>query len=193
MNIRIGLISTVSAAVLVCGSSFALQDKPDPAKGKPAEASMPIPKPTKEHDWLKTRVGSWEATVNCPMMGEPSKGTETIKAFGNFSIVSDFKGQMMGQDFTGLSVMTYDPIRKKYVSTWCDTMYPGISVFEGTMDASGKKLTSTGKSANMEGALVDWTNVLEVKSPDELVFTMYETAKGANDPSAMRIDYKRKK
>lgn len=193
MNFRNSLITAASAAVLVCGSSFALQDRTDPAKGKPTEASMPIPKPTKEHEWLKSRVGTWAATVSCPMLGEPTKGTETTKAFGDFSIVSDFEGQMMGQDFTGLSVMTYDPVRRKYVSTWCDTLYPGIAVFEGTMDASGKTLTSTGKSPNMEGVLVDWTNVLEVKGPDEAVFTMYETSKGANDPSAMRIDYKRKK
>jgi hypothetical protein len=193
MNIRISLLSTMSAAVLVCGSSFALQDKTEPAKGKPTEASMPKPKPTKEHEWLKPRVGTWEATVTCPMMGEPSKGTETTKAFGDFSVVADFKGQMMGEEFTGLSVMTYDPIRKKYVSTWCDTMNPGIAVFEGTLDASGKKLTSTGKAPNMEGALVDFTSVLEVKGPDEAVFTMYETSKGANDPTSMRIDYKRKK
>ena len=193
MSIRIPLISTVSAAVLVCGSSFALQDKTAPPKGKPTEASMPMPKPTQEHAWLKPRIGTWEATVSCPMMGEPTKATETARAFGDFSVVADFQGQMMGQDFTGLSVMTYDPVRKKYVSTWCDTLYPGIAVFEGTVDASGKKLTSTGKAPNMEGALVDFTSVLEVQGPDAATFTMYETSKGASDASAMHIDYKRKK
>jgi hypothetical protein len=193
MNIRLSVISIVSAAALVCGSSFALQDRTDPAKGKPTEAGMPMPKPTKEHEWLKSRIGTWAATVSCPMMGAPTQGTETTKAFGDFCTIADFKGEMMGQAFTGLSLMTYDPIKKKYVSTWCDSMTPAIAVFEGTMDASGKKLTSTGKAANMEGVVVDWTNVLEVKGPDEAVFTMYETSKGPDDESAMRIDYKRQR
>ena len=194
MNYCKTLITGVSVAVLVCGASFALQEKKTPpAQGGTTEAGMAMPKPTKEHEWLKSRIGTWDATVSCPMMGAPTQGTETTKAFGDFSIVSDFKGEMMGQAFTGLSLMTYDPIKKKYVSTWCDSMMPAISMFEGTLDASGKKLTSTGKAANMQGVLVDWTNVLEVKGPDEAVFTMYETSKGASDATAMRIDYKRRK
>ena len=194
----IALVSTLFVAALVGGSAFALQDKQDPTKPtKPAksatEASMPMPKPTKEHEWLMGRVGTWDATVSCPVMGEPTKGTETTKAFGEFTVTAEFKGTMMGQPFTGLSLMTYDPTKKKYVSTWCDTMMPAIFVQEGTMDASGKKLTSTGKGANMEGTVVEYTSVLEVKGPDEAVFTMYETAKGPSDASAMKIEYKRKK
>jgi hypothetical protein len=193
MKTLVAFISTVSAAALVCGASYALQEKTPPPKGTAQEAAMTKPKPTKEHEWLKNRIGTWEATVSCPMMGEPTKGTETTKAFGEFTIQSEFSGTMMGEAFTGLSLMTYDPIKKKYVSTWCDTVMPAIFVQEGTMDASGKKLTCSGKGANMEGAVVDHTSVLEVTGPDSATFTMYESSKGANDPSAMRIEYKRKK
>ena len=193
MKTLVAFISTVSVAALVCGASSGLQDKTPPHKGTAQEASMPMPKPTQEHEWLKGRIGTWDATINCPAMGEPTKGTETTKAFGDFTIQSEFQGTMMGKPFTGLSLMTYDPAKKKYVSTWCDTMMPAIFVQEGTMDASGKKLTSTGEGANMEGAIVDYTSVLEVTGPDTATFTLYETSKGANDPSSMRIDYQRKK
>jgi hypothetical protein len=192
MRTLVAFISTVSAAVLVCGAS-SLQDETPPRKGTAQEASMPMPKPTQEHEWLMGRIGTWEATVTCPMMGEPTKATETTKAFGDFTIQSEFQGTMMGKPFTGQSLMTYDPVKKKYVSTWCDTMMPAIFVQEGTMDASGKKLTSTGDMANMEGAVVEYTSVYEITGPDTATFTLYETSKGANDPSAMRIDYKRKK
>jgi len=194
MNVRKGLITGVSAAVLVCGASFALQEKKaPPAQGGTAEAGMAMPKPTKEHGWLKGRIGTWDCTVSCPMVGEPTQGSESTKAFGDFSILAEFKGQMMGQPFTGMSFMTYDPIKKKYVSTWCDTTMPAIFVSEGTLDASGKKLTCTGKGPNMESAIVEYTNILEITGPDSATFTMFETAKGAGDPSAMKIDYKRRK
>lgn len=198
MNTHTTLLTAVPALTLalVAGVAFGLQDGGAHAQGKPAEAGMSMddlmPKPTKEHQWLKSRIGTWDCTMTCQMMG-PSKGVETTKAFGDFTITSEFKGDMMGQPFTGMSFMTYDPIKKKYVSTWCDTMMPAIFVSEGTMDATGKKLTSTGKGANMEGTIVDHTLVLEIKSDDEAVFTMYETTKGPDDPSAMRIDYKRRK
>ncbi len=197
MNSRTTLLATVSAVALVAGVSLGLQDKNNPAQGAPIEAGKKmdelIPKPTKEHEWLKGRIGTWDCTVNCPLMGAPTKGTESTKAFGDFTILAEFQGEMMGKPFKGMSFMTYDPIRKKYVSTWCDNLMPAISIFEGTTDASGKKLTCTGKGANMEGVIVEQTSVLEIKGPDEAVFTMYETVKGASDPSAMRIDYKRRK
>ena len=194
MNTRTALLATASAVVLVAGVSLGLQEK----TGAPTEAGMkmdefPMPKPTKEHEWLKSQIGTWDATVSCPMMGEPSKGTQTTKAFSDFTIVSEFQGEMMGQPFKGVAFTTYDPLKKKYVSTWCDSMMPGIYVSEGTVDAAGKKLTSNGEACNMENALADCTNVLEIKSPDEHVFTMYETSKGASDPSAMKIEYKRRK
>lgn len=197
MNTRTALFVAVPALALVTGVTFGLQEGGAPAQGKPTEATMSMddlmPKPTKEHQWLKTRIGTWDCTTTCEMMGAPSKGVETTKAFGDFSTTSEFKGDMMGAPFTGVSFMTYDPVKQKYVSSWCDTMTPAIFISEGTMDAAGKKLTSTGKGANMEGKIVEHTSVLEIKSPDEAVFTMYETSKGPDDPSAMRIDYKRRK
>ena len=45
----------------------------------------------------------------------------------------------------------------------------------------------------MENKLVEYTFQTEVKGPDESTFTMFESSKSANDPMAMRIDYKRRK
>lgn len=193
MNVRTALFATASAVVLVAGVSLGLQEK----TGAPTEAGMKMdeftmPPPTKEHEWLKGQIGTWDAAVHCQTMGD-SKGTRTTKAFGPYTIVSEYQGEMMGKPFKGMSFMTYDPLKKKYVSTWCDDMMPGIFVSEGTADAAGKKLTTTGEGCNMEYALVGYTHTLEIKSPDEHVMTMYETAKGPSDPNAMKIEYKRRK
>jgi hypothetical protein len=196
MKSRSTLLATATAVALIAGVSLALQDKDD--QGMPAEAGMkadefPMPEPQKEHEWLKGAIGNWEATVSCPMMGAPSKGTMQTEAFGNFTIKEEFQGEMMGAPFKGMGFMTFDPYKKKFVSTWCDDMWPVIMVMEGTLDASGKKLTSKGMGVNMEEKLVEYTSVLEIKSPDEHTFTLYESSKGASDPAGMRIDYKRSK
>ena len=191
------LLTSVPALLVLAGASVALQGMGETGQGTAKEAGakadeMHMYTPTKEHEWLQSRVGTWDCTVNCPMMGEPTKATETTKAFGDFWVISSFEGNFMGAPFQGKSLMTFDPMKKKYVSTWCDTMTPVLFVMEGTMDAAGKKLTSTGQGPNMEGQMVSYTNVVELKSDDHVVFTMYETSKGAQDPSTMTIEYKRR-
>lgn len=162
--------------------------------GKPGDKmQMPeMPKPTKEHDWLKPFVGSWDVTVSCTAMGT-SKGTETDRMWGDFWLVTDFDGDFMGQPFKGHGRMTYDPLKKKYVTSWSDSMTPALMVMEGTTDASGKKLTMTGMCANMENKVVEHTLVKEIKSADEMVMWMYETSKGQKDPTSMKLEYKRKR
>lgn len=194
MKIRTALLSiSIPALLVVGGAAFALQDKDKghAAAGAQGDNMMPeMPKPTKEHQMLKSRIGTWDAAVSCPMMGN-STGTETNEAFGDFWIVSRFTGEMMGMPFKGMSLVGYDPIEQKYVSTWCDTMSPALMVMKGTME--GRKLTSTGKGPDMMGNVVEWTNVLELKDADHASFTMYETAKGADSPETMHIEYTRRK
>lgn len=190
------ILSISIPLILAAGTSFALQGKEKQAASAGAQGDViahEMPKPGKEHKWLMGRVGTWDCVVHCSMMPEPAKGVEINEAFGDFWIVSKFESSFMGQPMKGLSLMGYDPLKQKYVSTWCDNMSPSLFVMEGTMDASGKILTSTGKGPNMEGKVVDFTNVCEIKGDDACTFVMYETAKGPSAPDAMKIEYKRRK
>ena len=87
-----------------------------------------MPKPGPEHAVLKDEAGSWDATVESfAAPGQPpmlSKGIETGTMVGGFWLVSDFKSEMMGQPFLGHSTLGFDPAKKKYVSTWIDSMTP---------------------------------------------------------------------
>ena len=38
----------------------------------------------------------------------------------------EFTGEMMGQPFSGVGINAYDNLRKRYVTTWIDTMGTGI-------------------------------------------------------------------
>ena len=198
MDSRTSLFSfAVPAALVLAGAVLFFQGDKKPSgqePAKPGEGAMQMPempKPTKEHEWLKGRAGTWDATVN--MMGQTSKATEVNKMLGDFVLLSDFDGAFMGQPFKGHSVTTYDPMKKKYVSTWCDSTAPVLMVMEGTADASGKTLTLKGMGPDMQNKLVEYTFQTEVKGPDETTFTMFESSKGAASPMTMRIDYKRRK
>lgn len=83
-------------------------------------------KPGPEHALLKQMEGTWDGTVKLLMEpGKPpaeSKGVFTAKMdLGGFFLVTEFKGEMMGQNFTGKGMSGYDPMKKKYVGTWADS------------------------------------------------------------------------
>ena len=196
------LAATLPVLLLAVGSAFALQDTAKPKreasdasarKDDPSAMKMEMPKPTKEHEWLKSRVGTWDCTMDCPMMGGPSKGTETAKMFGDFWLVTEFSGSMNGQSFKGMGQMTYDPMKQKFVMSCIDTMSPMQWRMEGTLDAAKKTLTCTGTNPTPDGKLVEMTCVLEQKSPDEWRMTMYETSKGPSDAMASKGEFKRRK
>jgi hypothetical protein len=135
MKLRNAILSISLPALLVAGTAFALQDD---------HGGMEMPQPTKEHAMLQKRVGTWDCVVSCEMMGEPTKATETVEAFGGFWIVADFEGSFMGMPYQGKSLATYDPAKEKFVTTWCDTTSPNMMIMEGTAEAGGRKITSTG-------------------------------------------------
>lgn len=194
MSTRTTLFSLTLPVLVLAGSLVAVsqgEKKPQGGENGHAMPEMPMPKPTKEHEWLKGRVGTWETTVTC--MGQTTRGTEVTKAHGDFWVISDFEGSFMNMPYKGHGLMTFDPDKKKFVSTWCDTMSPTLMVSEGTTDAAGKVLTMEGTCKGMEGVPVTSKQVMEIKDNDSCTFTMYDKAKGPSDPMAMKIEYKRKK
>ena len=50
---------------------------------------------------------------------------------GGLWVLSKFEGDFGGMKFEGRGQFGYDPIKKKYVGTWIDSMSPTLSVLEG--------------------------------------------------------------
>ncbi|HKE00281.1 MAG TPA: DUF1579 family protein [Planctomycetota bacterium] len=149
---------------------------------------MEMPKRTKEHEMMKGRAGTWDATVN--VMGQVSKGTEKVTMLGPFWQIAEFQSEMMGAPFQGRQQLGYVPEKKEFFSTWIDTMSPRPLVMRGNFDAAGKVLTMTGEGKNMEGKSITWKTVVTISSPDATTFQMFEN--DAKQP-VMTIDYKRRK
>jgi hypothetical protein len=147
------------------------------------------PKPGPEQDKLKAFEGDWDAVVKFGK--EEIKGEATYKmGYGGFWLTQHFKGE--GGGFEGRGTMGYDPIKKKYVSTWIDSESPVMMVSEGQFDKDGKTYTETGEMAGMDGKKEKMKSVIEFKGKDTIVMTMY-TVKEGKDEEMMNVTYKRKK
>ena len=157
-----------------------------------AAQQPPMPKPGPEHEQLKQKfVGDWDVTVS--FEGGQSKATATYKMdLGGFWLTEDFNGEFGGQKFTGRATVGYDPLKKKYVSTWVDSMSPSLIIMEGVFDKDGKTFTETGEGPGMDGKPAKLKNVYEFVDKDTLLFTMY-SVKDGKDQQMMKITYKRKK
>jgi hypothetical protein len=193
MRAAFRLLAVAALAVLAAGA-FAQEKKPSAA---PPAAMPPLPKPGPEHAVLRDQAGEWDATVESWMApGQPpsiSKGLETNTMVGGFWLITDFKSEMMGQPFQGHGTMGYDPGKKKYVSTWVDSMTPSLSVGESDYDAATRTFTGWTEGLDYEGRPTRIKAVTVWKDPATRVFTMSLEAPDGKDMTAMRITYTRRK
>ena len=154
-----------------------------------ADEAQP-PKPGPEHEKLKALVGDWDCVVK--FGGMEMKGTATYKMdFGGFWLVEEFKGEGP-MKFEGRGTTGFDPIKKKYVSTWIDSESPAMMVMEGEFSKDGKTYTETGEGPGMDGKPQKMKSVVQFKDKDNIAFTMYTVADG-KDQEMLTVTYKRKK
>jgi hypothetical protein len=150
------------------------------------------PKPAPEMDKLKTMVGTWDALVKTD--GGDSKSTAVYKVdLGGMWVSSDFTGEFGGMKFHGKGMDTYDPVKKKYVSVWMDSMSTSPMILEGTFDKDGKVLTMTGEGPGHDGKPAKFKSISSMKDKDSMTFTMFILDKDGKEQKMMTIDYTRKK
>ena len=165
---------------------------------RPALAQDPFPKPGPEHEVLKQDVGTWDATVE--LMAQPgmpaqtSKGTETITLMdGGLWTVVDFKTTLMNTPFHGHGTSGFDPTKKKYVTTWVDSMSAGITLGEATYDKATKTMKGFIVGPDPTGNPMKMNQTVEWKDADTRILTMAFPGPDGKDITNMKITYKRRK
>jgi hypothetical protein len=187
-------VAGLSAIVLAafCAAAGARAGANEPA----SEAfQFPVPKPGPEHEILKKEEGVWDASVETMMPDgnkDVSKGLETNTLLGGLWLITDYKGALGPQDFSGHGVMGYDPKKKKYVGTWVDTMSTTLAVVEETYDAATKTITGTMEATDENGKTVKMKMVTEWKDDNNRIFTMSGPGPDGKEVMMMRITYKRR-
>jgi hypothetical protein len=155
-------------------------------------------KPTEEHKLLQKDVGTWDATVKIFVKegAEPieSKGTEKNELLpGGLWLVSRFEGEAAGMPFTGVGTTGYDPIEKKYVGTWVDSMTPHLMITKGDYDADTKTFTATAESRDPESKEIYHAKLIARYNDDGTrTFELHMPGENGKHWKMMEIHYKRR-
>jgi hypothetical protein len=129
----------------------------------------------KEHQWLQRLVGEWtfegEASMAPGQPPEKYSGTESVRSLEGLWAVCE------GRDEKGTpsSVMTlgYDPARKRIVGTYVAGMMPHLWIYDGELDADGKRLllNAEGPSLTTEGQTGKYRDTIELVGENRRVLT----------------------
>jgi len=192
--------STVSAAQ----PASATGQTPNPQEMM--KQMMEMSKLNENHKLLADMNGNWNYTIKMWMIPDPnakpqeSKGTATRKSvMGGRYFVMDVSGkmQMPGEDgkmkdmqFKGMAVEGYDNVKKKFVSSWIDSMGTGIQGSEGTYDPATKTFTFNMEMEMMPGMKTPVREVIKVTDKDHMLLEWYENRSG-NEVKTMEIAYTR--
>jgi len=149
------------------------------------------PQPGPEHKKLKELEGTWDCIMK--MGPDESKAVATYKMdLGGLWLTSDFQGEFGGVKFSGKGLDGYDPIRKKYIGLWVDSMSTSPVTTEGTYDKDGKMLTMTGEGPGPDGKLTKYKLTTEHKDKYSMLVTMYGTGPDGKEGPMFTITYKRR-
>jgi hypothetical protein len=192
---------TVTGLCLVLTVSVAMAKDSKPEKQMDPQAMMEmyqkLATPGEPHKLFASLAGSWTTTTKEWMEpGKPpaeSTGTADLKILldGRF-LYQEFTSQMMGQPFSGIGIDGYDNLRKRYVTTWMDTMGTGIFMMEGTASADGKTITLKGQHAELGGGQMTHRAVWKIVDSNTQTFDMYGTHQGGKEIKMLEIAYTRK-
>ena len=192
---------TLTCLCLVMAGSLAAAKEKKPSKEMDPQAMMELYQklatPGEPHKLLASLVGSW--TTQTKEWMEPGKppteatGTADMKMVldGRF-LQQEYNSTMMGQPYTGIGTTAYDNLRKKYVSTWIDSMGTGIFVMEGAASADGKTITLKGSHPEPGGGQMTHRAVWKIVDNNTQTFDMYGTHGHGKEMKIMEITYTRK-
>lgn len=165
-----------------------------------AQEPPPIPQPLPEHKVLTADVGTWDATIKSSMGPdvEPavSKGTEVNEIMpGGMWRLSRFDGNFGTMRFQGRGQFGFDPVKKKYVGTWIDSMSTILSVLEGEYDEKTKTMTYVGDGYDpARKSKFTQKMVTTTKDDTHRVFALYMQYEGEKaETKFMEISYTRRK
>lgn len=151
-----------------------------------------------ELETLKASIGVWDADIEVWPAGPDAdsikfKGVETIRAYGEFWIASDFDSEFMGQTMKVHSIVGYDLDRKKLVGTVIDHG-PYAATMTGDYDEESKTVRWRTEAKDEKGKPIVQKTSITQKSADERVLVLSAPGKQEDDVTKfMQINFVRRK
>lgn len=127
--------------------------------------------PNEHHEWLAQLEGEWNLEIVSlnPDMPMESTGTETCKliAGGRF-LHGTVKADMMGQPFSGVSIIGYNNAARQFETIWYDDMSTGLYFYKGNRE--GNTVTFKGDATDpMTGEPFTVKMVMNIPGKDRFV------------------------
>jgi len=193
----------ITAAALLAVGAYALtsttaQDKKPQEAGAGKDEMIPAwMMPGEQHKVLAAYAGNWNFTIKMmdPVMGNSeTTGTADMEVIFDGRYLEDVtKSSFQGMPFEGRGFTGFDMIKKKFVTTWFDSMSTGIATLEGTYDAASKTLTQTGEMPDMTGKYVKSRIVQKWTDDDHFTSTFFMPGPDGKETTNMVIEYARAK
>jgi len=188
MKLRLWKAAVMLSAIVLSAAAARAQETP------------PLMVPTPQHTEMAREVGVWdgESTTWAQPGAEPekSKCVETNRMIGKMWLCSQFEGEYGGEKFVGEMHMGYDPVKKKYVGTWVDSISPFMYTLEGEYEIPTHTLTivMNGTSA-LTGKPETAKNTTRYVDENTKVFEMHMPVEGKDGEwwKMMEIKYTRRK
>lgn len=184
---------------LAASSALAKEHKEGKSMDPEAQKALwtKLAAPGEQHRLLAGLAGSW--TTKTREWMEPDKppvetnGSAEMKMLldGRF-LQQEMTGQMMGQPFSGIEIIGYDNLLKRYVTTWMSIMGTGIFMMEGTAGADGKTITLKGQHPEPNGGYMKHRAIWKLVDDNTQTFDMYGAHHGGKEWKMMEITYTRK-
>lgn len=161
-----------------------------------AQDPQDAPKPLPQHSLLVKHVGVWDAAVVTHMpdgTDQPGKGTMTTRKLAGFHTIDDYESEFMGAPFVGHGTNSYCPVRKKFLSTWIDSMTGAPLLLLGDYDEKTKELTMVGEAFGQSGKLEPCRTVTKFVDDDHFQWTFFGRGPDGKEMEVMRIEHTRRK
>jgi hypothetical protein len=152
--------------------------------------------PGEHHKLLEVFVGSWDATVEMagPEGAMTMQGSmEARLVMGGRYLQQDFKADMMGMPFEGMSLMGYDGLGRVFESIWIDNSTTDLTTSTGFAAPDGVNFTML--SEEVDQATMTKREVEQrtrVVSRDEIVYEHWSAGADGAQTKTLTVTYKRK-
>ena len=197
---EIFVLSFLSFVVLVSPLSLAEEKAKAPvSQDEMMKAWIAYGTPGAEHKALEMMAGSWDVSTKMWMApGAPPQeaagASENKMILGGRYLEQHYEGSMMGRPFSGIGTFGFDNYKKKFVSTWTDSMGTGILTTTSTADKTGKVITSWGMMDDpAEKRSMKSKSVVTIVDADHHTYEAWHALPDGKMTKDLEIRYTRKK
>ncbi|MEL6499078.1 MAG: DUF1579 family protein [Planctomycetota bacterium] len=151
---------------------------------------------TEHHERFESMVGVWDGVISADLPGGgmwESKGVMTNElVMGGRFVQGTWKGDMMGQPFTGVSLMGYSKLAGEYQSVWYDSTANQVNYYTGSANADGTTTMMGEETDPMTGTTLATKDILSMQDENHMTMVRTYVTPTGEEPG-FKIEYTRRK